>query len=166
MLPPVLPRGEVCDLAEDDAVGFADQRRTLESKQVREIVDRQLRRHFPPEFINRLDDVIVFDPLSEESMLEVAKILLQETADNLIRQRIAIRYEPELAPWLLEQCGLDSQAGARPLRRLVKLWVEDAVADYLILHRSDRDVVLTMRLRDGEPVVEVGDPVSEGTEKP
>ena len=64
------------DIVDDDRVGFASEREMLGSARIREIVDRQLRRHFPPEFINRLDDVIVFDPLSEESMLAVAGILL------------------------------------------------------------------------------------------
>jgi ATP-dependent Clp protease ATP-binding subunit ClpA len=127
-------------------------------------VDRELRRHFPPEFINRLDDVIVFDPLSEESMLEVAGILLSETADTLARQRVSLEFAPEVARWLSEKCGLDSQAGARPLRRLVKLWVEDAVADYLILNRSDGEVVLNISLRDGEPVVDAVETVPEGKE--
>ncbi len=144
------------DLIDDDRVGFADQRRKLESARVKEVVDRQLRRHFPPEFINRLDDVIVFDPLSEESMLAVAGILLRETADNLSRQRITLRCDEDVAPWLLEKCGIDPQAGARPLRRLVKMWVEDAVADYLILNRTDQEVVLHVKLRNGKPVVEAG----------
>ena len=65
------------------------------------------------------------------------------------------------AAWLLAQCGMDPQAGARPLRRLVKLWVEDAVADHLIAHRSDQPRSLVMTLRDGQPVVEVGDVVPE-----
>jgi ATP-dependent Clp protease ATP-binding subunit ClpC len=152
------------DLVDEDRVGFADQRQALESARVREIVDRQLRRHFPPEFVNRLDDIIVFDPLSEESMLEVARILLLETAENLSRQRITIRFDDDVAAWLREKCGMDSQAGARPLRRLVKMWIEDAVADFLILNRSDREVVLNMKLADGEPRVEALDAVRESEE--
>ena len=152
------------DLVDDDRVGFASGQEALGSARIREIVDRQLRRHFPPEFINRLDDVIVFDSLSEESMLEVAGILLSETADTLARQRVSLKFAPEVARWLSEKCGLDSQAGARPLRRLVKLWVEDAVADYLILNRSDGDVVLNISLRDDEPVVDAVKTVPEGKE--
>ncbi len=153
------------DLVDDDRVGFADQRKGLESARVKEVVDRQLRRHFPPEFINRLDDVIVFDPLSKESMLEVTQILLRETADNLTRQRITLRCDDDVASWLLDQCGMDPQAGARPLRRLVKMWVEDAVADFLILNRIDRAVVLDVKLRDGRPAVEIGAavPQAKGT---
>jgi len=152
------------DLADEDRVGFADQRRALESARIREIVDRQLRRHFPPEFINRLDDVIVFDPLSEDSMLSIARILLEETAENLARQRITIRYEDDVAAWLREKCGMGSQAGARPLRRLVKLWVEDPVADFLILNRSGQEVMLNMKLKGDEPVVEAVDVVREAEE--
>jgi len=150
------------DIVDDDRVGFASEREMLGSARIREIVDRQLRRHFPPEFINRLDDVIVFDPLSEESMLEVAGILLNETAETLERQRVSLKFAPEVARWLSEKCGLDSQAGARPLRRLVKLWVEDAVADHLILNRSDGEVVLNISLQDNKPVVEAVESVPEG----
>jgi ATP-dependent Clp protease ATP-binding subunit ClpC len=150
------------DLADSDRVGFASERASLESAKVREVVDRQLRRHFPPEFLNRLDDVIVFGALSETSLLRVAEILLDETADNLTRQRVTITYEKDVPAWLLAQCGVDPQAGARPLRRLVKMWVEDAVADYLILNRHGGDVALNLRLRDDQPVVEAVDPVGHG----
>jgi len=153
------------DLADSDRVGFASERPSLESAHVREVVDRQLRRHFPPEFLNRLDDVIVFGALSEPSMLRVAEILLDETADNLTRQRVTITYDKDVPAWLLAQCGVDPQAGARPLRRLVKLWVEDAVADYLILNRHGDEVALNMYLRDGQPVVEAIDAVHHGEDR-
>jgi len=148
------------DLAVEDRMGFTSQKSSLESRAVREIVDREVRRHFPPEFINRLDDIIVFDPLSEDSMLQVAKLLLGETADVMARQKIILECDADVPVWLKNQCGVDPQAGARPLRRLVKLWVEDAVADYLINHRTVQDVHLRMRLEDGQPVVESVAPVA------
>jgi ATP-dependent Clp protease ATP-binding subunit ClpC len=150
------------DLADSDRVGFAAERASLESARVREVVDRQLRRHFPPEFLNRLDDVIVFGALSEQSLLRVAEILLAETADNLTRQRVTITHDTDVPAWLLAQCSVDPQAGARPLRRLVKLWVEDAVADYLILHRQGGEVALNVSLRDGQPAVDTIEPVPRG----
>ncbi|HSN54925.1 MAG TPA: ATP-dependent Clp protease ATP-binding subunit, partial [Candidatus Sulfomarinibacteraceae bacterium] len=143
------------DLVAEDGVGFGDGRRTLEPGRLREIVDRQLRRHFPPEFVNRLDDVIVFEPLDEASLLSVAKLLLDETIDTLRRGHVELDYEPEVASWLLGQCGVDPQAGARPLRRLIKLWVEDAVADVLIADRSGGPVRLHVRMAGGRPVAEV-----------
>jgi len=142
------------DLAAGDGMGFVSQVQSLESARVREIVDREVRRHFPPEFTNRLDDVIVFEPLSEDSLLAVAKLLLGETSEILARRRISLEYDSSVPRWVLERMEMDPQAGARPLRRLVKLWIEDTVADYLIRHRSEGEIQLRVRLVDDAPVVE------------
>jgi ATP-dependent Clp protease ATP-binding subunit ClpC len=121
--------------------------------QVREVVDREMKRHFSPEFLNRIDDVVVFEPLSEQSMLQVAEILLKETIDNLSRQEVHVSYDPEIPGWLLDKCGCDPRAGARPLRKLIRQWVEDAVADYLITHHSQEATVLHVSLSQNQPVV-------------
>ena len=88
-------------------------------------------------------------------MLEVARILLNETVDLLKKKNVTIEFEPDVANWLSERCGHDPQAGARPLRRLIKLWVEDAVADFLIQNRSAESVELHMRVEEGQPVVDL-----------
>jgi ATP-dependent Clp protease ATP-binding subunit ClpC len=147
------------DLAAGESMGFTGRQKTLEPGRVREVVDREVKRHFPPEFINRLDEVVVFGPLSESSMLQVARLLLAETSEVLARRRITIEYDPTVPQWLLDQCGMDPQAGARPLRRLVKLWVEDAVADHLIHHRVTGEIQLRMLLKGDQPVVEAVDVV-------
>jgi ATP-dependent Clp protease ATP-binding subunit ClpC len=154
------------ELVDGERMGFASDRKGMETGQVRDLVDRELRRHFPPEFINRLDEVIVFNSLDRDNMLEVAKLLLEETADVLARKNVSIEFAPEVSTWLLEQCGIDPQAGARPLRRLVKLWVEDAVADYLIRHRDEDEVGINVRVEGGRPVVapEGRDVVAQGKE--
>jgi ATP-dependent Clp protease ATP-binding subunit ClpC len=145
------------ELVEGEGVGFASDGPSIESRQVRELVDRELRRHFPPEFINRLDEIIVFDALKEDSMLEVARLLLEETATILGKKNISIEFAPEVASWLFDRCGIDPQAGARPLRRLVKQWVEDAVADYLIQHRDADGAELRMWVEKECPVVATKD---------
>ncbi len=145
------------ELVEGEGVGFNSDGPSIESKQVRELVDRELRRHFPPEFVNRLDEVIVFDALDENSMLQVARLLLEETATVLGKKNVSIEFSPEVASWLFDRCGIDPQAGARPLRRLVKLWVEDAVADYLIQHRDAEGADLRMWVEEERPVVATRD---------
>jgi ATP-dependent Clp protease ATP-binding subunit ClpC len=154
------------DLASEDRMGFTSQKSALESGVVRGIVDREVRRHFPPEFINRLDDVVVFNPLSEDSLLRVAGLLLGETVELLARQKITLDFEHDVPAWLMDQCGIDPQAGARPLRRLIKLWVEDAVADHLIQNRASHEQHLSMRLVDGQLVVEAVEPVAAIPESP
>jgi ATP-dependent Clp protease ATP-binding subunit ClpC len=141
------------ELVEREGVGFSADGATIDSKQIRELVDRELRRHFPPEFLNRLDELIVFGALDQQSMLEVARILLDETAEVLRKKNVSIEFSSEVAGWLFDQCGIDPQAGARPLRRLVKLWVEDAVADFLILNRDVEEAELRVSIEGGRPVV-------------
>ena len=149
------------DLVAESGVGFGDSGQSLESARVREIVDRQLRRHFPPEFINRLDDVIVFDPLNQQSMLKVTELLIEETVENLGRRKVELVVDDDVAGWLLDQCGLDPQAGARPLRRLIKLWVEDSVADVLIENRSASGVTINVSMEDGRPKADVAAPIAQ-----
>ncbi len=146
-------------LVADGRVGFAGQGDGLAVAEMNEIIDRELRRHFRPEFLNRLDDIIVFRPLEEENLLEVARLLLQETRENLARQQVELEFSPDLPAWLLGRAGVDPQAGARPLRRLVQRWIEDAVADFLIEHRCHPCPALRVVLKDERPVVEVAETV-------
>ncbi len=149
------------DLVQEDTVGFGSQTQKMEPARMREIVDRSMRRHFPPEFYNRVDDVIVFEPLNETKMLEVAELLLQETADLLALQDIHVKHGPEVALWLVHRCGIDQQAGARPLRRLIQTWIEDRVADHLIKDHRKRGANLSIIIANDNPVVVVNDPVSQ-----
>jgi ATP-dependent Clp protease ATP-binding subunit ClpC len=139
-------------------LGFAGRSgQAVDAAEAREIVDREIRRHFPPEFVNRIDDVIVFGGLDATSMVEVARILLEETAANLGRKQVEIRFSPEVSNWLVEQCGMDPKAGARPMRRLIQRWVEDAVADHLINQSEPRAHRLEVRVEEGRPVVKLQD---------
>jgi ATP-dependent Clp protease ATP-binding subunit ClpC len=150
------------DIGSDDGMGFGSSKAAAQGPRMREIIDRELRRHFRPEFINRIDDVIVFEPLNEGHMLQVAKLLLDETAANLRRRRVMVEYAPEIPQWLLDQCRMDPSAGARPLRRLVQIWIEDAVADWLIDAQPEGTAQLKVLLgEDSQPTVEVIDPVTQ-----
>jgi len=154
------------DILAGSRVGFANRREGVGSAEMREIVDRELRRHFPPEFLNRIDDVIVFEALSEESMLEVARLLIRETISNLARTRVHLELDPAVPRWLLDQCGMDPQSGARPMRRLVRRWIEDAVADHLISHGSEDGADLLVQLEGGIPVVKARSMIPQLLENP
>jgi len=145
------------NLITEGRVGFAGEGGDLDPAEMNEIIDRELRRHFPPEFLNRLDDVIVFQPLSENSLLEVARLLLEETKVNLHRRQVEVAFDPDLPAWLLARAGADPQSGARPLRRLVQKWIEDAVADYLIEHGTESTPHLRVSLQQDQPIIEAVD---------
>jgi len=150
-------------LIQDSRVGFG-RGGAMASGEMNEIIDRELRRHFRPEFLNRLDDIIVFEPLNEESLHEVARLLLDETRENLLAQRVEVELPEELPGWLLQRAGADPQAGARPLRRLVQRWIEDAVADHLIEHGQQEGTALRIRMGAEGPVVETAEPVPQTKE--
>jgi ATP-dependent Clp protease ATP-binding subunit ClpC len=154
------------NLTGDGRMGFGDAHATMPAAQVREVVDREMKRHFLPEFLNRIDDVVVFEPLSEQSMLQVAEILLKESIDNLAKQSISVSYDPEVPAWLLGKCGSDPRAGARPLRKLVRQWIEDAIADFLMTHRNQETVALHVSLAQDRPVISVPDNISQLQESP
>ena len=110
---------------------------------VKEAVTAELRRTFRPEFLNRVDETIVFRPLSEENMAEIARRLLKKTAARM--EALGIRFVFDAAAArLLAQRGTDETYGARPLRRLISAEVEDALASLLLegtLARGDTAVL-------------------------
>ena len=98
---------------------------------VKEAVTAELRRTFRPEFLNRVDETIVFRPLSEENMAEIARRLLKKTAARM--EALGIRFVFDAAAArLLARRGTDASYGARPLRRLISAEVEDALASLLL----------------------------------
>ena len=98
---------------------------------VKKAVTAELRRTFRPEFLNRVDETIVFRPLSEENMAEIARRLLKKTAARM--ETLGIRFVfDDAAARLLAQRGTDASYGARPLRRLISAEVEDALASLLL----------------------------------
>ena len=132
---------------------------------VKEAVTAELRRTFRPEFLNRVDETIVFRPLSEENMAEIARRLLKKTAARM--EALGIRFVfDDAAARLLAQRGMDETYGARPLRRLISAEVEDALASLLLegtLARGDTAVLaaengtLCVRRREEAAAAALGD---------
>ena len=132
---------------------------------VKEAVTAELRRTFRPEFLNRVDETIVFRPLSEENMAEIARRLLKKTAARM--EALGIRFVfDDAAARLLAQRGMDETYGARPLRRLISAEVEDALASLLLegtLTRGDTAVLaaeggtLCVRRREEAAAAALGD---------
>ncbi len=107
------------------------------------IVKEELTRYFAPEFLNRFDGIVVFKPLQEKELLQVAGLMLQGVAKRLELKGIHLTVSPE-AQAELAQAGYDPVFGARPLRRVIQEQVDNALAQYLLkgsLGRRDRVVL-------------------------
>ncbi len=106
-------------------VGFDESRGKEDSK--KEQVMEELRKFFSPEFLNRIDDVIIFESLSREEIRQVVEIMLDEINTNILRKNIFISANKEALDYLGEK-GYSDKYGARPLRRLVQREIEDELA--------------------------------------
>ena len=122
-------------------------------QRIREAVLEDLKRTFRPEFLNRIDETIVFHQLTEENICAIARRMLDNTGRRMAEQGISLQADEE-AVKLLSKDGFDPQYGARPLRRAIQSEVEDAVAEKMlegVLRSGDTARVV---VRDGKVAIE------------
>ncbi|WP_279103580.1 ATP-dependent chaperone ClpB [Gordonia paraffinivorans] len=119
----------------------------------REQVMAAVRSAFKPEFINRLDDVVIFDALTEEELVRIVDIQLGQLEKRLAQRRLDLEVSPKAKEWLAQR-GFDPVYGARPLRRLVQKAIGDQLAKLLLKGEvRDGDVVPVNVSPDGESLV-------------
>ncbi len=120
------------DIANQKKIGFeADQKDRHSYEDMRENIMAELKRSFRPEFLNRIDDIIVFHKLNEEDTLAIAKLMLGTIAKRLDERDIHLSYTEDAAKLLAKQ-GFDEEYGARPLRRLMQQTVEDRLSEEIL----------------------------------
>ncbi len=111
------------------ALGFAENRekKGLSEEEMNEIVKERLRETFKPEFLNRIDDIVIFHPLSKEVLLSIAALQLERVTTRLKEQKIILVFTEKLKEWLVEK-GYDPSYGARPLKRLIQTAILDPLS--------------------------------------
>ena len=95
------------------------------------IIKKELKNKFSPEFLNRLDDIIVFDQLASEDVIEIVDIELNKFVDRMERQGYTFKFNKATKEFLANE-GYDPAYGARPIKRAIQKYVEDAVADAIL----------------------------------
>ena len=97
-----------------------------------EKVREELNHTFNPEFLNRLDDVIVFHPLSKEHIAQIVSIMLSEVQKRLGDEELTIKLTDSAIDFLVKN-GFDENYGARPLKRSIQKWIEDPLSEKILL---------------------------------
>ena len=120
---------------------------------IRDAVMADLKRTFRPEFLNRIDEIIVFRQLTEDNIRQIARRMLDVTGARMAQQGITLAADDDAVTELARD-GFDPQYGARPLRRAIQSMVEDAVAEKMLEGQLKSGDTAHVRLRDGKVVIE------------
>ncbi|WP_374953255.1 ATP-dependent Clp protease ATP-binding subunit [Rathayibacter sp. AY1A1] len=134
----------------------------LSRPQKEEAVQQMVRQAFKPEFVNRLDDIVIFDALDRTELGEIVSLYVDRLSRRLSERRLDLAVTPAARGWLAER-GYDPQYGARPLRRLMQRAIDDQLATALLGGTvRDGDVVLVDVAPDGESLsVTAGMPATD-----
>ncbi|GAB3308379.1 ATP-dependent Clp protease ATP-binding subunit [Geodermatophilus aquaeductus] len=123
---------------------------------LRDQVMRRLRESFRPEFLNRIDEIVVFQQLDDTQLERITDLLLDETRRRLRAQGIEVEFTPEAVRWLAER-GFEPQFGARPLRRAIQREVDNRLSRLMLDGRVRSGHRVRVVVRDGDLDLEVQD---------
>jgi len=117
-------------------VGFGAFEGAMDYEHIKEKILSAVKKHFKPEFLNRLNDVVIFQPLNREGLLQVIEIELKKLLSRLASREVYINLDAAAKSFLVEK-GFQPEMGARPLRRTIEQFLEDPLAEKLLMHPNE-----------------------------
>ncbi len=132
-------------------VGFATADEDASYDRMKEKVNDALKAHFRPEFLNRIDDTIVFHELSVDEVVQIVDLMIKRTADQLRAQGLGLELTDAAKQWLARN-GYDPQLGARPLRRALQHHVEDSLSERILYKEFHAGEIIVVDVEDDEIV--------------
>lgn len=141
-------------LRDDKTVGFGARDIRLDQENMEKRMLEELKKTYRPEFINRIDEKVVFHSLSEQDMQEVVKIMVKPLVASLAEQGITLKFQTS-AMKLLAKEGYDIEMGARPLRRTLQTQIEDRLAELLLKGEVTASQTLKVGVKSGQLKFEV-----------
>jgi ATP-dependent Clp protease ATP-binding subunit ClpC len=120
------------DITKNTSLGFVQQSAEGQFAKIAEKVKEEITRTFNPEFLNRLDDVIVFHPLSREHISQIVGIVLKELTSRLTEEELTLKLTEAASDFLVKH-GYDEHFGARPLKRAIQRYIEDPLSEKILV---------------------------------
>jgi ATP-dependent Clp protease ATP-binding subunit ClpC len=137
-------------------MGFGEGSQEASFQRIEEEILGELRRTFSPEFINRIDEVIVFNPLGERDLRAIVDILLKDVNLTLSERGLRLEVSDPAKEWLLAKAGVEPSTGARPLRRTIQRHIQDSVSEILINQHGETIERIDVDLEGGELTFQAG----------
>ena len=141
-------------LAPKKAESHTNDSKTKDFKEAKKSVMDTVKRHFRPEFLNRIDEMIVFHPLTEEDLTKIVTILMSDVIKRLGERDLQLEITPE-AMKLLVKDGSDFTMGARPLKRAIQRLIEDPVSDLILKGEAIAGKTIKADAKDNDIVVTI-----------
>jgi ATP-dependent Clp protease ATP-binding subunit ClpC len=135
------------DITKNRSLGFGSASTQSSFDKMAEKVKEELQHTFNPEFLNRLDDVIVFHPLSKEHISQIVAILLRDVQKRLSDEELSLRLTPAATDFLVKN-GFDEAYGARPLRRAIQKWIEDPLSEKILMAEFSKGDEIDVEVSD------------------
>ena len=143
-------------------VGFnTGSRQASKAEESRKVVENAVRKQFAPEFLNRIDDIIVFNPLERESIHKIIDIELKHALQRLEEMEIRLSLTEESKNFLVDN-GWNAQYGARPLKRAIQRYVEDLLSDEIISGNVKRGDHVELVVNEEKSALSLRKTVHEG----
>ena len=131
-----------------------DENKGIDFKEAKKSVMDAVKRHFRPEFLNRIDEMIVFHPLTEEDLKEIVTILMSDVTKRLEERDLQLEISPEAMQLLIKE-GSDFTMGARPLKRAIQRLIEDPVSDLILKGDAKEGKIIKADAKDNNLVVSI-----------
>ncbi|HOV21738.1 MAG TPA: ATP-dependent Clp protease ATP-binding subunit [bacterium] len=129
-------------------IGFGEQEDEISFSSLKEQIMERVKKTFRPEFLNRLDEIVIFHPLEKEHLYSILEIELKEVEERLKENNISIVLTDEAKNFLIEK-GTNPEFGARPLRRTISRYLEDPLSEEILKDKFPPDLVVIV-YRKGE----------------
>ena len=127
----------------------------MDDKEMKQRVMGEVKKLFRPEFLNRIDEIIVFKSLTEEEIVKIVDLMVADLRERLIEQNMTINLTPEAARFVAKE-GPDLSFGARPLRRAIQRLIEDPLSEQILEGRWTSGSVIDVDVEDGKLTFNAG----------
>ena len=141
-------------LAPKKAESHSNDSKSIDFKEAKKSVLDAVKRHFRPEFLNRIDEMIVFHPLTEEDLTKIVTILMSDVIKRLGERDLHLEITPEAMKLLVKE-GSDFTMGARPLKRAIQRLIEDPVSDLILKGEAIAGKTIKANAKDNDIVVTI-----------
>ena len=143
------------------AVGFRTDDEGAGYQEMRDRVLEEVKKTFNPEFLNRINETIVFHSLTDEHLVKIVRLMIEDVNANLAGKDIQVRLDESAYRWMVDETCADRSYGARPLRRAIQKHIEDKLADQLIRGKIGAGDRVEITVGGTELLLQVGKPEEE-----